>query len=95
MTANASIIIAHKRGVLKIPNSALRFVPADVEAAKTLQKGYGVWIVENGKLKRISITIGISDDNYTELASGGIKEGNELVVGILEKTKGPESHRMF
>ena len=95
MTANASIIIAHKRGVLKIPNSALRFVPADAEAAKTLQKGYGVWIVENGKLKRISITIGISDDNYTELASGGIKEGNELVVGILEKTKGPESHRMF
>ena len=35
MTANVSILIAHKEGVLKIPNSALRFQPSSV------QKGNG------------------------------------------------------
>ena len=32
MTANADIILEEKRNVLRVPNSALRFTPADVEA---------------------------------------------------------------
>lgn len=35
MTANVSIIIARKENVVKIPNSALRFKPAEVAAAET------------------------------------------------------------
>ncbi len=31
MTANVSILIAHREGVLKIPNAALRFQPSSVK----------------------------------------------------------------
>ncbi len=42
MTANLSIIVAHKEGVLKIPNSALRFKPADAADAKKPPGGTNV-----------------------------------------------------
>jgi len=85
MTANVSIIVSIKKDVLKIPNAALRFKPAEKGKPAVQQKGSGVWILEQGNPKRIPISIGISDGNYTELVSGGIKEGQELIVESLTK----------
>ncbi len=94
MTANVSIIISSKQGVVRIPNAALRFKPSD-KRQKTDQargekkdRGPGVWIVENNKPKRIGVTTGISDGTYTELVSGDLKEGQELIVESLAKPKG-------
>ncbi len=97
MTANVSIIVSIKKDVLKIPNAALRFKPAEKGKTAAQQKGSGVWILEQGKLKRLLISIGISDGNYTELVSGGIKEGQELIVESLTKSKTPTTSgpRMF
>lgn len=39
MTANADIILEQKRGVLRVPNSALRFTPADAEPQQAAQGG--------------------------------------------------------
>ena len=85
MTANVSIIVSTKKDVLKIPNAALRFKLAEKGKPAVQQKGSGVWILEQGNPKRIPISIGISDGNYTELVSGGIKEGQELIVESLTK----------
>jgi HlyD family secretion protein len=41
MTANAEIILEQKRNVLRVPNAALRFTPADVEAEQQAQAGGG------------------------------------------------------
>lgn len=95
MTANVSIIISAKKGVLRIPNAALRFSMPDKDKDKNKkaqqkgpgQRGAGVWIVENGKPKRISVSTGVSDGSYTELISGEIKEGQEVIVESLTKTK--------
>ena len=97
MTANVSIIVSIKKDVLKIPNAALRFKPAEKGKPAVQQKGSGVWILEQGNPKRIPISIGISDGNYTELVSGGIKEGQELIVESLTKSKTPTTSgpRMF
>jgi HlyD family secretion protein len=97
MTANVSIIISIKKDVLKIPNAALRFKPAEVGKTAAQQKGLAVWILEQGEPKRIAISTGISDGNYTELVSGGIKEGQELIVESLAKAKAPtpSGPRMF
>jgi len=105
MTANVSIIVSQKKDVLRIPNAALRFTMPDKDKDKTKkaqqkgpgQKGSGVWIVEGGKPKRISVSTGVSDGSYTELISGEIKEGQEVVVESL-KTKqksGATAPRMF
>ena len=49
MTANVTIITANKKGVLKIPNAALRFIPPEEVMAKAPQKGYGVWVLGEAK----------------------------------------------
>lgn len=103
MTANVSIIISGKEDVLKIPNAALRFNPFERRKGATEQrdKGAGVWIVEGEKPKRINVTTGISDGNYTELISGEISEGQELIVESLTKpdrasrSSGPRMPRIF
>ena len=105
MTANVSIIISAKKDILRIPNAALRFTMPDKDKDKNKkaqqkgpgQKGASVWIIENGKPKRISISTGVSDGSYTELISGEIKEGQEVIVESL-KTKqksGATAPRMF
>lgn len=41
MTANADIILEQRRNVLRVPNSALRFTPADVEAQQEARQARG------------------------------------------------------
>jgi len=96
MTANVSIITDEKNNVLSVPNAALRFRPPEkANAAKTInqkspertgpdRKGPAVWRLENNKPKRISITLGISDGSNTEVASGELKAGDEVIVSAVE-----------
>jgi HlyD family secretion protein len=102
MTANVSIVIATKKDALKIPNGALRFRPSErrPEKASTSaeRKGPAVWVLEKGTPKRVAITPGISDGNYTEVLSGELKEGQEVIVEALTKPKGSPGRsgpRMF
>ena len=44
------------------------------------QKRQGVWILEGQKPRRIPITVGISDGSYTAVSSGGLKEGDAVIV---------------
>lgn len=95
MTANVSIIISAKKDILRIPNVALRFSMPDKDKDKNKkaqqkgpgQKGAGVWILENGKPKRLPVSTSVSDGSYTELISGEIKEGQEVIVESLAKAK--------
>ncbi len=103
MTANVTVIVDAKKDVIKIPNAALRFRPADrtkvgttgmtkgVPGAKVrgggAEKGPAVWIIDNGKPKRVGVKTGISDGTYTELVSGELKEGQEVIVESVSKTK--------
>jgi len=98
MTANVSIIVSIKKGVLKIPNAALRFKPSEKGGGTPEKKGSGVWILEKNKPKRVKLVTGMSDGNFTELVSGDIKvgdstlrEGQELIVESLDKSKGQSS----
>ena len=87
MTANVSIIVSIKKDVLKIPNAALRFKPSGKGMPVSEKKGPGVWILEENKPKRIPVSLGISDGNYTELIAGRIMEGQKVIVESLSKTK--------
>ncbi len=88
MTTNVAIIISTKQGVVRIPKSALRFSPNPPERNRTTrqqQKGPAVWILENNAPKRIPVTVGISDGSNSELLSGEIREGQEVIVESLVK----------
>lgn len=103
MTANVSIIITTKRDVLRITNAALRFrfserpAGGGAGAGTADKKGPIVWVLENGKPKRVSVTPGVSDGNYTEVVSGDLQEGQPLIVEQLKKNKQqvPSGPRMF
>ena len=111
MTANVSLIITTRRNALRITNAALRFrfserpagaASAPPAAVKTKagppdKKGPSVWVLENGKPGRVSITPGVSDGNYTEIVSGDLKEGQAVIVESLKKSNAQtqSAPRMF
>jgi HlyD family secretion protein len=90
---------------LRIPNAALRFRPTGAAAQELREggkqitaRGPVVWILESGQLKRVSVTLGASDGNYTEVVSGDLKEGEAVVAESLTKTSAPKGFggpRMF
>ena len=101
MTANVSIILSTSQNVLRISNAALRFrFPEKPAAGKGAgeKKGPVVWVLENNKPKRTPLTPGVSDGTYTEVASGDLKEGQQVIVELLKKgasSTQTRSPRMF
>jgi HlyD family secretion protein len=146
MTATVSIIVGEAKGVLKVPNGAMRFTPnlspeelrkiaeammaqrqpqagqggAEGAAPKTAaqrpdggQRGGGqagrtmsfqgssggqtgqrrqqmprVWMLgEDGKLKMMFIRTGVTDNAYSEITRGELKEGDLVIIG----TETPQS----
>jgi len=86
MTANVSIPIETRTHVLKIPNAALRFKPdpAETEKPPTENRGSVVYVLEiDRKLKAVPVRASITDGNFTAIESTELKEGNEVVTGLL------------
>jgi HlyD family secretion protein len=52
----------------------------------TNQRAYPIWILENSKPKQVMVTTGISDGSFTEITSGDVREGQEVIVGLLSTT---------
>lgn len=86
MTANVKIETAHRQNVVRLPLESLRFAPEEVSALPAhdpTEPGLkGVWLVNEtqGKIERRSVRVGISDATHTELASGDIAEGSQIIV---------------
>jgi len=91
MTANVTVLVAKKNSVIRIPNTALRFNPQGGEMKKGQAKGPGVWVLEDGKPKKVPIVAGISDGAFTELVSGDLPENAEVIVEMTGKTKKDET----
>ena len=80
MTANVTIVTAKKYNPLRVPNGSLRFrmpgVPVDRKVSQ-------VWVLDQDKQARqITITAGIADSLFTEIAEGAVKEGDRVILGI-------------
>jgi HlyD family secretion protein len=75
MTANASLVTARRQGVLLVPNAAIM---VDRQAGK-----YSVNLVVDGSVQEVEVTVGLHDDNYTQITSG-LQPGDELWIGAPE-----------
>jgi HlyD family secretion protein len=94
MTTNVTILVNKYENILKVPNAALRYRPADKSkgnAGKGASKGKeasGQRVYRVGKdseLAPVSVKTGVSDGSFTELASGDLKEGDVLVIDETSK----------
>jgi len=95
MTANVSIVVARKDGIIKVPNAALRFKPP--QAAVTTSAGTAhqvtggndpvagktLWKMgASGDPEAVTLQSGISDGSFTEVVGGLLNEGDEIIVGL-------------
>jgi HlyD family secretion protein len=51
------------------------------------QRSYAVWIADQGKPKRVPVATGITDGAFTEVTSGDLREGQEVIVESTGGTK--------
>lgn len=89
MTAIPKIYIEKKSNVIAVPNTALRFVPANEnkyilnKITDELKSGEGVvWILEEQKPVPVIVKLGINNNSYTEVISKKIKIGSEVITGL-------------
>lgn len=72
MTANANLITAEKADVLLVPNAAIN---ADRGAGT-----YSVNLITPDGVQEVAVTIGLRDEEYTEITSG-LQAGDQLQIG--------------
>jgi len=89
MTAYVNIVTAECKNALLVPNAALRFKPKDLAVKGNGRKGKEekregdkgtVYILENGQLKPVRLSAGITDNKLTEVLSGALKPDDQVVV---------------
>lgn len=97
MTANVSITVETRHDVLRVPNAALRFKPSEAKGRKGTgaeqqdRKGSRVWVLEQETPRPVQVTTGLSDGNFTEISSGQLKAGQEIITDNLNGKKGSSS----
>jgi len=85
MTANARILTTKADDTFKVPNAVLRLHPS---AAVLKQVGLSaspagkqqIYVLQNGKLKAVPVTFGISDGQSTAVTSEDLQTGEQVVV---------------
>jgi multidrug efflux pump subunit AcrA (membrane-fusion protein) len=72
MTAIADIAVARREDTLVVPNRAIR---------RDTQGRYYVDVATASGIEQRTVSIGVSNEQYTEVASG-LREGEQVVVSV-------------
>jgi HlyD family secretion protein len=88
--------------VLRAPNAALRYKPSEeVDSGKPAPRQAGrhaIYLLEGGKPAPVYVKTGITDNTFTEIVEGEIREGDKVVVrdaGDKDKSGSKLKFRMF
>ncbi len=93
MTANVTIVTARREDVLRVPIQALRFRPEQragtAQPPGVVSEGHSrqqkrVWVLRDGRLKRIAVTAGLDDGTYVEILSGDLRAGDQVVTDVIK-----------
>lgn len=91
MTASTRIIVAERKGVLRVPNQALRYIPGGLPGVVPVptsanqqsqpREAAHLWVLRDGKPQQIDVSLGLDDDNFTEIVAGDLKSGDAVIIG--------------
>jgi len=88
MTANLRVLVETRPNVLRVATTALRFRPVDsANEGGHKPRGSAVYVLADGKPKRVAVKTGISDKAFTEILSGKLKPGDPVIVADLTVKK--------
>jgi HlyD family secretion protein len=76
MTATVSIIVKQLSNVLLVPNRAVRLV----------NHQRVVYVLQNGQPQMVTITLGVTSDTQSEVASGDLKVGDAIILNPLSSS---------
>jgi len=107
MTSTVSIETARADDVLRVPASALRFVPTETllkefpsaslraggssTSLGTGRREQAIWRLSNGHLEQLPVLIGVSDGANVEIVSDGLEEGASIITGVARSEKADAS----
>ncbi|HUK37160.1 MAG TPA: efflux RND transporter periplasmic adaptor subunit [Vicinamibacterales bacterium] len=103
MTATVHIVSDERKDVLRVPVTALRFVPGGVnethgaarEASDEIGEELGnqgrVWTLRENHPNAVPVSIGLEGDTFAEIQSGALAPGDQVVVS--EKSGGAAATR--
>jgi HlyD family secretion protein len=83
MTAAVRIVSEHRDSVIRVPAPALRYVPAAASADERIRAATSahVWLLRDGTPVLALVKIGLGDDANTEIVSGQVQPGDQIIVG--------------
>ncbi|HEY5603200.1 MAG TPA: efflux RND transporter periplasmic adaptor subunit [Gammaproteobacteria bacterium] len=99
MTATVTIEVGRRENVLKVPNTALRFVPdlpeQELKAVRNkIKRNEGlIWVVKGGSLQPLTVTTGIVGEKETEITGDGLEE--EMAIAVSPKRGDTDQTRRF
>jgi HlyD family secretion protein len=92
-TAIVTVNSGSRQNVTRLPNNALSFRPSPAVLEKTGQDGLEVesksggpdrmmyvWKYQNNRFVPVEVRTGLSDDRWTEMLSGDVQPGDQLVT---------------
>ncbi len=78
MTANVTIVTAERKNVLRVPNLALRFNPADALGPS----GNRLCVLDHGTPKAIPVRVDASGAQYSEVSGSSLSVGLAIQTGM-------------
>lgn len=95
MTATADILVEQQPSALLTPNQALRFLPADDQAAASSSDTPRVWIVEDGIAVPVPVETGLTNGEFTEITGGAVTAGTAVIVDIEREPRQQQNQGPF
>ena len=102
MTAAALIVVDQRSDVMRVPDQAIRYVPSALAATApgqpigpsggaALPRDNGsnvrqIWILRDGQPVSIPVVLGLDDDSFTEIATGDVKPGDQVIAAEQSAT---------
>jgi HlyD family secretion protein len=95
ITAATRIVTDFRTDVMRVPNQALRYLPAGVAGAGAQRQGAPgaapppeaaepgqshVWVLREGRPSLVPVTLGLEDDSFTEIVKGDLRPGDQVIV---------------
>lgn len=82
MTATVRIITSKRDHVLRVLDQALRYVPGGLSSTSQAASAPSpqIWILRNGRPERVVVGMGLDDDSFTEITSGEVQVGDQVIV---------------
>ncbi len=77
MSCRAEIYTTKKKDVLAVPIQAILVSEDRTRKGKT----YSLFVDRDGRARKVSVEVGLSDDTYQEIKGDEVKEGDLVIVG--------------